>query len=306
MNRARPAVAAPIAVAGLALVAACGTNPYATSGAVQPVVLGAQQQPASAVPAGAAAQLISSTVDGLGTVLADAEGHTLYRYAKDSAGPPRATCAGPCATTWPPLISDTPAVAAGIDAELVGQVTRPDGRKQVTVDGWPVYRFAKDTGPGIALGRRVSADWAPITPAGRKADPATLETGEVDGLGRVLTDADGRTLYLFTKDGKDSGKSTCDAACVAKWPPVVVDGPITVAGGIDSGLVGRIRREDGTTQLTVGGWPAYTHASDDGPGAATGHGAGGTWYALEPNGCRADPARRPAVQQAVATSPSGY
>jgi len=306
MNRARPAVAAPIAVAGLALVAACGTNPYATSGAVQPVVLGAQQQPASAVPAGGATQLISSTVDGLGTVLADAEGHTLYRYAKDTADPPRATCAGPCAMTWPPLVSDVPAVAAGVDSGLVGQVTRPDGRKQVTIGGWPVYRYAKDTGPGVALGRQVSADWAAITPAGRKADPATLETAEVDGLGPVLTDAEGRTLYLFTKDGKDSGKSTCDAACAAKWPPVVVDGPITVAAGIDSGLVGRIRREDGTTQLTVGGWPAYTYASDDEPGAATGHGAGGTWYALEPNGCKADPARRPAVQQAVATSSSGY
>jgi len=306
MNRARPAAAAPIAVAGLALVAACGTNPYATSGAVQPVVLGAQQQPASVVPAGAAAQLISSTVDGLGTVLADAEGHTLYRYAKDTARPSKATCAGPCAMTWPPLVSDVPVLAAGVDARLIGLVTRPDGRKQVTVAGWPVYRYAKDTGPGVALGRQVSADWAAITPAGRKADPATLETAEVDGLGPVLTDAEGRTLYLFTKDGKDSGKSTCDAACAQKWPPVPADGRITVAAGIDSGLVGRIRREDGTTQLTVGGWPAYTYASDDEPGAATGHGAGGTWYALEPNGCKADPARRPAVQQAVATSSSGY
>ena len=90
MNRARPAAAAPIAVAGLALVAACGTNPYATSGAVQPVVLGAQQQPASAVPAGSGAgqaQLVVSAVEGLGEVLADGEGHTLYRYAKDAATP---------------------------------------------------------------------------------------------------------------------------------------------------------------------------------------------------------------------------
>jgi len=308
MNRARPAAAAPIALAGLALVAACGTNPYATSGAVQPVVLGAQQQPASAVPAGSGTQLISSTVDGLGTVLADSEGHTLYRYAKDTSTPSKATCAGPCAMTWPPLVSDTPVLVAGVDAQLVGMVTRLDGRKQVTVAGWPVYRYAKDTGPGIALGRAAGADWAAITPAGEKAGttPPPLGTTEVDGLGPVLTDTGGRTLYLFTKDGKDSGKSTCDAACAQKWPPLPADGSITVAEGIDAGLVGRIRRADGTSQVTVGGWPVYTYAQDGEPGEASGHGAGGTWYALEPNGCKADPARRPAVRQALATSSGGY
>jgi len=308
MNRARPAAALPLATAGLALVAACGTNPYATSGAGRPLVLGAQQQPASAVPAGSAVQLIWSTVDGLGTVLADAEGHTLYRFAKDTAKPSKATCAGPCAMTWPPVVSASPALAAGLDRSLVGQVTRPDGRPQVTVGGWPVYRYAKDTGPGVALGRGVSADWAAITPAGEKADPATLETARVDGLGSVLTDANGRTLYLFTKDGKGSGRSTCDADCARKWPPVPADGRITAAAGIDPALIGRIRRADGTSQVTFGGWPVYTHAQDTAPGEATGHGAGGTWYAMEPNGCKADPARRPDVRQALATAsaPGGY
>lgn len=316
MNRARPAAAAPIAIAGLALVAACGTSPYATSGAVQPVVLGAQQQPAGAVPAGSPVRLISSTVDGLGTVLADAEGHTLYRYAKDTAEPSKATCAGPCAMTWPPLVSDGPALAAGVDAQLVGLVTRPDGRRQVTVGGWPVYRYAKDTGPGIALGRSAGADWAAITPTGQKAgadqstgQPSglpTVGTAEIDGLGRVLTDADGRTLYLFTKDGRNSGKSTCDEACTRKWPPLRADGRITTADGVAAGLVGRISRADGTSQVTVGGWPVYTYTADAAPGQASGHGAGGTWFALEPNGCKADPAGRPAVRQASATTPGGY
>lgn len=313
MNRARPAAALSLAVTGLALVAACGTNPYATTGAVQPVTVGAQQQPASAVPAGSPAdqaQLITSTVDGLGTVLADGTGHTLYRYAKDTADPPKSACAGTCAQTWPPLVSDVPAPAAGIGAGLIGLVTRPDGRKQVTIGGWPVYRYAKDTGPGVALGRAVSADWAAITPAGEKAGtgPATLETGAVDGLGSVLTDPAGRTLYLFTKDGKGSGKSTCDGACARKWPPLPADGRITAAGGIDPALLGRIRRADGTSQVTVGGWPVYTYTGDTTPGEATGHGTGGTWYAVEPNGCKADPARRPAVQQALATAsaPGGH
>ncbi|WP_328614832.1 SCO0930 family lipoprotein [Amycolatopsis sp. NBC_00355] len=331
MNRARPVAAALLAVTGLALVTACGSNPYATSGAVQPVALGVQQQqPASTVPAGAGrTQLVSSTVEGLGTVLADAEGHTLYRYAKDSAKPPKATCAGACAETWPPLVSDAPALAAGVDAQLIGEVTRPDGQRQVTVGGRPVYRYAKDTGRGIALGQNVSADWAAITPAGEKAvagrdsggasatepsepvgpaEPKTIGTTDVGGLGPVLTDQAGDTLYLFTKDGKDSGTSTCDGACAKTWPPVRVDGRITVAESVDTGLIGRIRRSDGTMQVTVGGWPVYSYSKDDAPGEANGHGVGNTWYAVEPSGCKVDPARRPEARQAVATSSSsgGY
>ncbi|WP_410669066.1 hypothetical protein [Amycolatopsis sp. cmx-4-68] len=177
MNRARPMAAAVFAVAGLAPVAACGTNPYATSGAVQPVTLGAQRPPAGPVPGGSGAgqaQLVASTVEGLGAVLADAEGHTLYRYAKDTTRP---VCADPCAETWPPLVSDSPPLVAGVDAGLVGLVTRPDGREQVTVGGRPVYRYAKDTGTGVAFGRNVSADWAAITPAGEKAGPSLASSG---------------------------------------------------------------------------------------------------------------------------------
>lgn len=321
MNRARPVAAAVLAVAGLALVAACGTNPYATSGAVQPVALGAQQQqPAGTVPAASPgvtgqAQLITSTVDGIGTVLADAEGHTLYRYAKDSARPSKSTCVDACAEAWPPLVSDAPALVAGADAQLVSLVTRPDGSKQVTVAGWPVYRYAKDTGAGIALGQNAGADWAAITPTGEKATgsgaaqpakPTTVGTTDIGGLGPVLTDKAGKTLYLFTKDGKDSGQSTCDGACSAKWPPVLVDGRITVAESVDTGLIGQIRRTDGAMQVTVGGWPVYTYSGDTAPGAATGHGVGNTWYAVEPNGCKVDPARRPGTATATAASTGGY
>ncbi|MGK3203875.1 SCO0930 family lipoprotein [Amycolatopsis sp. MEPSY49] len=298
MNRARPSAAAVVAVAGLALVAACGTNPYATSGAVQPAAR--QQLSASTVQAssGVQAQLVTSTVEGLGAVLTDAAGHTLYRYTKDSAKPSRAACADTCAQAWPPLLSDSPALAAGVDAQLVGLVTRPDGRKQVTVAGWPVYTYAKDTGAGVALGQNVSADWAAITPAGEKAEasaPTTLGATDIDGLGPVLTDQAGRTLYLFTKDGQGSGQSTCDGTCAKTWPPLLVDGRITVAPAIDTGLVGRLTRADGRNQVTVGGWPVYTYAKDGAPGEATGHGAANTWYAVEPSGCKVDPSRRPAT-----------
>lgn len=296
MNRARPGAAA--AVAGLALVAACGTNPYAASGVVQPAAQ--QQLSASTVQAGPRARLTTSTVEGLGEVLTDAAGHTLYRYAKDSAKPSRTTCVDACEQAWPPLVSDSP--ASGVDTQLLGQVTRPDGRKQVTVGGWPVYTYAKDTATGVALGQNVSADWAAITPEGEKAGAVTtLGATEIDGLGPVLTDQAGRTLYLYTRDEQGSGQSTCDGTCAKTWPPLLVDGRITVAPAIDTGLVGELTRADGRKQVTVGGWPVYTYAEDGAPGEATGHGAGHTWYAVEPSGCKVDPSRRPA-----STTTGGY
>ena len=318
MNRARPSAAVVSVVAGLALVAACGTNPYATSGASLSLAPGAQQQlSASTVQASSGAgqaKLVASTVEGLGAVLADAEGHTLYRYAKDIAKPSKATCVDACAEMWPPLVSDSPALVAGVDEQLVSLVTRPDGRKQVTVGGWPIYRYAKDTGTGIALGQNVSADWAAITPTGEKAAasatsrpaaPTTLGTTDIGGLGPVLTDQAGRTLYLFTRDGRGTGKSTCDGACARTWPPLLVDGRSTVSEDIDTGLVDQITRADGREQVTVGGWPVYTYAKDGAPGEATGHGVGNTWYAVEPNGCRVDPSRRPDTSITTAST-GGY
>ncbi|MGW5718788.1 SCO0930 family lipoprotein [Amycolatopsis sp. NPDC003865] len=308
MNRARPSAAAVAAVAGLALVAACGTNPYATTGAVQPAAR--QQLSASTVQVASGSggdRLVTSTVEGLGTVLADAEGHTLYRYAKDSANPSRVACVDACAQKWPPLLSDSPEPAPGVDAQLVGVVTRPDGRKQVTVAGWPVYTYAKDTGAGVALGRNAGADWAAITPAGEKAGAATtLGATEIAGLGPVLTDQAGRTLYLFTRDDRGAGQSTCDGACAKTWPPLLVDGRITVSPAIDEGLVGELTRADGRKQVTVGGWPVYTYAKDGAPGEATGHGAGNTWYAVEPNGCKVDPSRRPEAAISTAAATGGY
>ncbi len=341
MNRARSVAAATLVIAGLFLVTACGTSPYADNGPVQPAALGQQQQPAGAVPAGSTqASLAASTVDGLGDVLTDGDGRTLYRYAKDLSQPPKANCDGPCAEMWPPLVSENTAIVAGLDQQLVSSVTRKDGRNQVTFGGWPVYLYAKDTGAGVALGQNVSADWAAITPTGAKATgkapaagagpdqnqdqnqadgqnaaapkPTTVGIGQIDGMGQILTDTNGKTLYLFTKD-KGAGTSTCDGACAATWPPVLAGGRITVAEEVDTALIGQTRRSDGTMQVTVGGWPVYSYSKDTAPGQANGHGVGGTWFAVEPAGCRVDPSRKPTgsgndsggTQQAVATT-GGY
>jgi predicted lipoprotein with Yx(FWY)xxD motif len=121
--------------------------------------------------------------------------------------------------------------------------------------------------------------------------PALYEvrTGTVSGLGTVLVDGQGFTVYLFVPD-KQSGTSTCYGDCAQGWPPLLLPTGVTVpvAGpGVQSSLLGITHRTDGTTQVTYNKWPLYLWVNDSQPGQATGQGInnlGGLWYVLSPNG----------------------
>jgi predicted lipoprotein with Yx(FWY)xxD motif len=121
--------------------------------------------------------------------------------------------------------------------------------------------------------------------------PAIYEvrTGKVKGLGTVLVNGQGLTLYLFVPD-KQSGVSTCYTACAQGWPPLLLPTGVTapVAGsGVKTSLLGTTPRSDGTTQVTYNKWPLYLWVGDSEPGQATGQGIdnlGGLWYVLAPDG----------------------
>ena len=88
---------------------------------------------------------------GLGKVLVDGRGHTLYLFAKDRRG--KSSCTGRCAGFWPPLIAaGKPRAAAGAKASLLGTTKRADGRLQVTYNHHPLYTFVKDTKRGQTNG----------------------------------------------------------------------------------------------------------------------------------------------------------
>jgi predicted lipoprotein with Yx(FWY)xxD motif len=109
--------------------------------------------------------------------------------------------------------------------------------------------------------------------------PEGIATGQTS-LGEVLVDAQGRTLYGFTKD--TSGTSTCFDACAATWP--AVPGDTAIDSALDQALFQSVDRPDGDSQLVAGTWPAYTFSGDTGAGEANGQGSGGVWFALAPNG----------------------
>jgi predicted lipoprotein with Yx(FWY)xxD motif len=111
---------------------------------------------------------------------------------------------------------------------------------------------------------------------------ADAPVGQGDtGLGAVLVDAEGLTLYGLTDD--TDGVSTCDGACAEAWPPLTVDGP-DLPAGLDSDLFSVVERSDGTFQLKAAAWPLYRFAGDAAPGDTNGQGSGGVWFAVAPDG----------------------
>ena len=170
MNRTRILVLATSAALGLTTLAACG----GTQQAAAPPAQQTAQQP----PDPNQVKLIATTVGQLGQVVTDAAGMTLYRFDSDTANPPVSNCYDKCATTWPPeLATSTTATLDGIDQSAVGVILRKDGTKQITINGWAVYRYAQDKAPGDAKGQGLMQKWFAVTPQGKKAAGAPATGG---------------------------------------------------------------------------------------------------------------------------------
>jgi predicted lipoprotein with Yx(FWY)xxD motif len=126
--------------------------------------------PASIRTGSKTVELNATDNDDIGTYVSDGAGRTLYRFDADSNQPPEATCNGDCAKTWPPLLIKSPGkiFPDGLDPKILGYVERADGHCQVTINGWPVYYFAKDATPGDIKGQGVKGTWFAVTPEGGK------------------------------------------------------------------------------------------------------------------------------------------
>ena len=114
-----------------------------------------------------------------------------------------------------------------------------------------------------------------------------VKTGKVAGLGTVLVDATGRTLYVFAPD-KDK-KVTCTGSCSSVWPPLKVASgqKPTLSGGVKASLVSSDPDPSGGNVVTYNGWPLYLYVAD--PSSGTAHGqalnsSGGLWYVITPSG----------------------
>jgi predicted lipoprotein with Yx(FWY)xxD motif len=95
---------------------------------------------------------------GMGPILVDEHGMTLYTFDKDTAGV--TNCYDKCAENWPPLMAEDSAMADG-NWTLV---ERTDGGKMWAYKGMPLYLWVKDEKPGDTTGDGVNGVWHVAAP----------------------------------------------------------------------------------------------------------------------------------------------
>ncbi|MDH6576113.1 hypothetical protein [Kitasatospora sp. MAP5-34] len=187
----RAALFAASGAAAAALVAGCGSSGSSHSSGAATTTPAAPTAPSTvpatpatpSTPAAPAGQTVlrTATSGTLGTIVTDGSGFTLYRFDQDTAQPSMSNCNGACATLWPPEKAAGTPQLKGIDAKLVGTVTRSDGSKQVTLNGWPLYRYSPDTKPGDTKGQGFGGIWFAATPTGGKAGAVTQPPATTPG-----------------------------------------------------------------------------------------------------------------------------
>jgi predicted lipoprotein with Yx(FWY)xxD motif len=111
-------------------------------------------------------------------------------------------------------------------------------------------------------------------------EATTVMVAENAELGPILTDSEGRTLYLFTKD-VEPGVSTCGGECLVNWPPYTPAEPLTLPEGVE-GTLTLVDTPDGVQTLAYNDIPLYYFAGDTEPGQTNGEGVGEVWYVVAP------------------------
>jgi predicted lipoprotein with Yx(FWY)xxD motif len=181
----RKQIVSIIGAAGIGLLAAAcssssstttsspATSSPATSSAAAAPATTPASSPAATGQASGAATVSLATISGIpAKALVGADGRTLYLFQADMHG--TSTCTGACAAAWPPdTVTGQLQAGSGVNQALLGTITRPDGTKQVTYNGHPLYYFTADTAAGTAHGQAVKAfgaEWDTVNASGSKID----------------------------------------------------------------------------------------------------------------------------------------
>ena len=147
------------------------------------------------------------------------------------------------------------------------------------------------------------------TSSGSSSSGMTVTGTSIEGLGTVLVDSEGFTVYAFARDKGDV--SSCNGACAESWPPVIAEGTPRAGEGAMSSQLGTTKRKDGTEQVTYSGHPIYTFVDDQSPGEANGNEStafGGEWQALDESGAMVEgqPSAETETSESSESSGGGY
>ncbi len=136
---------------------------------------------------------------------------------------------------------------------------------------------------------KTSGDRAPENAAPEvKTKWVELRVANAGGLEPAVVNGNGRTVYWFSDDPVNGGVSNCNGDCEKQWPPIVVTkGTKLFFPGIKRENIGFVKREDGRSQVTLGGRPVYLFAKDQKAGDVLGQNVGNRWFVINPEGKRA-------------------
>ena len=113
------------------------------------------------------------------------------------------------------------------------------------------------------------------------ADSAHVLLADDPDLGIILTDAEGYTLYYFTKDALPD-TSLCTGGCVTNWPLFYAES-LVVGEGLASADFSSIEHPEGGMQTLYKGWPLYYFKNDLNPGETNGEAVGNVWFVAKPD-----------------------
>jgi predicted lipoprotein with Yx(FWY)xxD motif len=169
----------PSVAAAALVIAACGSNSSPTDPAPSSPAASATVQ-----AAGVSSIAIKTVSTSKGTVLVNANGSTLYWFAKDTVT--QSNCNGSCATYWPPVIGKAVAAAGTSLPHGFGTIKRADGQIQATYDGHPLYTYTGDTAAGQINGNGLNASgglWWAATPSGKELRKSPAPASSSSGGG---------------------------------------------------------------------------------------------------------------------------
>ena len=148
---------------------------------------------------------------------------------------------------------------------------------------------------------------AAATPASSGGSGDTVSVAD-SGLGKILTDGNGMTIYVFGKDTSGTA-SACSGDCASEWPPVTAQNKPSAGSGIDASKLTTFKRSDGTTQVALNGHPLYTFTGDSSPGDTNGNGLddfGGIWNAATSAGDPVAGSSSSSSNTSTSSSSGGY
>jgi predicted lipoprotein with Yx(FWY)xxD motif len=207
----------------------------------------------------------------LGNFLVDGKGMTLYYFTKDVNN--QSNCTGNCLVAWPIYYAEDIKPGTGISATDFTTITRADGSKQTAYKNWPLYYYVGDTKAGDVTGEAVENEWFVAKPDYTimltdaqlvgKDGKSYVAPGYAQGTGttQFFVDVNGRTLYTFSKDYKNTNKFTAaDLSNNTVWPmynATIQSLPSTLKAS-DFGSI----TVHGRTQTTYKGNPLYYFGED--------------------------------------------